>query len=368
MSNLKVRNPAMDIVRCFALFCVISVHFFLNSGFYNETVSGEKMYILTLMRSFFMICVPLFMLLSGFLSRKKKITKSYYFKLSYTLGIYILASIACLIYRIYIKGEDIAISQILYGFFSFENAPYSWYIEMYIGLFLLSPFLNVLYNNIDSKRKKQVLVLTMILLTAIPSITNIYQPNIEWFLNPASSSKYLHILPDWWITLYPITYYFIGCYLSEYKIKLRVRYQVLLLFLVIILNGTFNFYRSYNSTFIQGFWQNYYGITQVIQTVLVFSIFANLNYSKFPPILSKFFAKISGLCLGGYLVSWIFDNYFYPILIEKIPKMTDRLPFYFVMVPLVFACSLLLSWVINLIYNLCENIVKSIFAKPQKTT
>jgi surface polysaccharide O-acyltransferase-like enzyme len=215
-----------------------------------------------------MICVPLFILLTGYLTRKKQITKDYYFKIFYTLGIYILASIACIVYRVFINNEVISLTYFIGGFFGYKNAPYSWYIEMYIGLFLLSPFLNILDNNIDSKRKKQLLVLTFIFLTSLPSIVNVYRPDLEWFLNIASSTDYAPILPDWWINIYPITYYFLGCYLNEYKINLRVRYQALILFLVIIANGSYNFYRSLNSTFIQGPWQQYYGITQVIQTVL----------------------------------------------------------------------------------------------------
>ncbi len=366
MNKLKTRNPAMDILRCFALFCVISVHFFLNNGFYNQTVVGERMYIMTVMRSFFMICVPLFMVLSGFLARKKQITKEYYFKLSRTLGIYILASIACLFYRIFFNHEDIAFSQIIFGFFSYKNAPYSWYIEMYIGLFLLSPFLNVLYNNLNSKRKKQILILTFVILTSLPSITNIYRPELQWFLNPASSNEYACILPDWWLNIYPITYYFIGCYLSEYKINLRIRYQALLLILFVILNGSFNYYRSYNSTFISGPWQQYYGMSQVIQTGLVFSIIANLNYKKLPPVLSKFFAKISALCLGGYLVSWIFDNYFYQILNTNVEKITYRLNYYIIIVPLVYICSIALSWILNLIYNFAEKFVVKIYNTLRK--
>mgnify|MGYP006944388332 CR=1 FL=1 len=30
--KLKTRNPAADVIRCFACYLVISVHFFLNGG------------------------------------------------------------------------------------------------------------------------------------------------------------------------------------------------------------------------------------------------------------------------------------------------------------------------------------------------
>ena len=89
----------MDIVRCTALFCVVSVHFFLNSGFYDETVSGWRMYLMTMLRTGFMICVPLFMVLSGYLMLHKKAEKSYFMKIGRTLVIYLLASFCCGLYH-----------------------------------------------------------------------------------------------------------------------------------------------------------------------------------------------------------------------------------------------------------------------------
>ena len=38
------------------------------------------------------------------------------------------------------------INSIIY-IFNFTACPNAWYLEMYIGLFLLIPFLNIIYNN-----------------------------------------------------------------------------------------------------------------------------------------------------------------------------------------------------------------------------
>ena len=76
--NLTKRNPAADIIRILAFFLVVSVHFFLNNGFYSYIVEGKRMYIMTLMRSFCIICVPLFLTLSGYLLRRKQLEKNYY--------------------------------------------------------------------------------------------------------------------------------------------------------------------------------------------------------------------------------------------------------------------------------------------------
>ena len=73
--NSTKRNPAMDIIRILAFFFVVSIHFFLNNDFYLTPVKGERMFIMTIMRSCFIICVPLFITLSGYLLRKKQLEK-----------------------------------------------------------------------------------------------------------------------------------------------------------------------------------------------------------------------------------------------------------------------------------------------------
>lgn len=73
----------------FSIFSVISVRFFLQNGFYKNIVEGERMFIMNIMCSFLIICVPLFMTLSGFLMRNKKLTLGYYKKFGKpTLHIY----------------------------------------------------------------------------------------------------------------------------------------------------------------------------------------------------------------------------------------------------------------------------------------
>ncbi len=346
------RNPAMDIIRCFAFFFVVSVHFFLNSGYYDEIVSGPRMYIMTLMRSFFMICVPLFMVLSGYLMCNKTVNKSFYKKLTYTVSIYLLSSACCVLYRVIFLHKTFSAAGFIKGFFDYSNAPYSWYVEMYIGLFLLCPFLNLVYNNLKTKKEKQVLLATFLLLTAAPQAVNIFIPDMKWLLNPAASSNYFKILPNYWVSLYPVTYYFIGCYLREYKLKISCKTIALSSVLLFILNGMFNYYRSLNSTFIWGTWQEYSSLLVAAQTVLFFAFFDNINYSKVTAKASKMMAKISELCFGGYLLSWIFDDMFYKILNNAVSDIQLRLEYFALIVPLVCICSIILSFVVNAIYHL----------------
>lgn len=62
----------LDLIRFLAIFSVISVHFFLNNGFYSFPVKGGRMFISINLRWLFFSGVPLFLLLTGYLNNKKR--------------------------------------------------------------------------------------------------------------------------------------------------------------------------------------------------------------------------------------------------------------------------------------------------------
>lgn len=99
------RNLNLDLIRCVAIFFVISVHFLLNTSFYSTAVYGKKMYLLILFRVIFMSCVSLFIMLTGYLMNKKEPTKEYYKKISRVVVTYVICSLLCVLFRTLYKGK-----------------------------------------------------------------------------------------------------------------------------------------------------------------------------------------------------------------------------------------------------------------------
>ena len=361
---MKQRNIALDVIRCFALFCVISVHFFLNSGFYDETIEGINYYIMVVMRSFFMICVPLFMILTGYLKNKAEISKKYYIGIIKIIVIYIIASILCLLFKTFYQHEKITFALAINKVLNFSAAPYAWYIEMYIGLFLLIPFLNLVFNNLRSKKQAKVLIITMLILTALPAVFNIYRfASLKWWLQPSSQSGYQQIMPAWWEKIYPITYYFIGAYISKFGIKMSAKKNVILLILSILIVGTFNFYRSYGSTFIKGKWSEYGSILNVILATLTFLLLLRIKPKKEHKYLSKMLKAMSNATLCAYLSSWIFDKIFYQLLKSNVAIMSDRICYYPLIAISIFILSILVGIFVNIVYNFFYKNINSIITK-----
>lgn len=351
--TIKTRDTSLDVVRIFAVFSVISVHFFLNSGFYQEQITGNAMFGMVFVRSFFMVCVPLFLLLTGYLMSQKTLSKKYYLGIVKTLGIYVLASIACIIYKNMKVPGTYDVKGAILEILSFKAANYSWYIEMYIGLFLLIPFLNLMYRGLKDKKQKQGLIVTLLFLTAIPVVINIHDFYTEgWWQQPSISNAYNKLIPGFWTAIYPLTYYFIGCYLKEFGLSVNKLFSWLFLLFALLFTGSFNYYRSFNGTFAWGSWQDWGALFNVVLAVLVFHIIVKTQWiKKLPSGLKTVLKWLSDLALGAYLVSYIFDSEFYPVLKEHIPLFTERFRYFPVIVLAVFLCSMILSAVLNLIYN-----------------
>ncbi|MHC1721380.1 MAG: acyltransferase [Clostridiaceae bacterium] len=333
--EIRKRNLNLDFIRCVAVYCVLSVHFFFHNGFYETSILGGRMYAMVMLRSVFMICVPLFLILTGYLMNRKTFSKAYYKGIKKVLYIYVLASIACIFFRIFYLNTPVSMFQVLISITDFSGAPYAWYVEMYIGLFLIIPFLNLMYNGLKTKNQKAVLVLTFFALTSLPTCSNLL----------------VTILPDWWISLYPITYYFIGAFISEFDIKIKKWINLILIMSVVLMNTALSIYVSHGSVFEWGIFNDWNGFGNVLLSSLIFIFLKHINLENAPSWIEKPVLLISELSLGIYLVSWIFDSIVYPILNSRIIQVQNRLDYYIIVVPLVFIGSAILSWLINIIYK-----------------
>ena len=362
MSSIKTRNPALDIIRILAFCSVVGVHFFLNTSFYSTTIQYPIHFLMIVVRTACLVCVPLFMLLTGYLMNKKTLSKKYYIGIIKTIGIYVLASIACYINSVIFINGEFAFWDFVIKLFSFRAAKYSWYIEMYIGLFLIIPFLNLIYNNLNSQKHKKILILTFISLTALPSIFNVYDlTSLLPFLSNVASSGHNEIVPDWWTTLYPITYYFIGAYLKEYTTKISTAKSFIAYIFTLLTFSLYCFYRSNSHNFSAGKFQQWEALPVIILSVSLFLTINSIKMDKIPIKISKTLSKISDLTLCAYLVSEIFDKQIYNALSEQIENLEEQFRYYAPCVFIIICSSLLTSFVINFIYQVLYEMISKIF-------
>ena len=151
--NNKSRELGIDTIKVIAVMLVITVHFFLNTEFYNTPRYGLSMHFQYVVRNFCMICVPLFIITTGYLNKEKSYSKSFFKKLLNILIVWLFYST---IEFFVLKGflhdfSGLSIKKFLYSLFSFEACGYSWYIAMYMGLYFISPVINTAMESFDKK-------------------------------------------------------------------------------------------------------------------------------------------------------------------------------------------------------------------------
>lgn len=329
--TVRERDENLDLIRAVASWLVVSVHFFLGIAYYYEPLQGGGMLLMSILRMACMTCVPLFLLLTGYLNCHKKLSGRYYLGIVRILLTYLLCSGVGLFFRWHWLGEPMSPRIALGMILDFSGAATGWYIEMYIGLFLLIPFLNMLWTGAEEKRSRQWLVLTMVALTALPALTNVYHS----------------ILPDWWKLTYPLCYYFLGAYARTYQPKPRWYLALLGVVGAAGLGGLWVFCVDHGQMFQGGGYTDWGGPTVMFSACCLFLLLRQIPVKRWPGWLRWLVRKGAELSLGIYLVGWCFDNRYYRMLWTVEPVTLDRLKWYPVMALAVYLSSALVAQVVE---------------------
>ena len=271
----QTRNVGLDFIRSCAILFVIAGHFFsLHTAFKTSTFEGTSLFIQATISFLFYTGVSLFLLLTGYLNTNKSINKKYYKGGVRVIISYLLFSLITIIFRKYYLHESLSWIQWGLKVLDFSAIPYGWYIEMWIGLFLLTPFLNLLYKAIPDQKQKLILVGTLYIMTALPDLLNRYG---------------VHLVPGFWQQCFPLTFYFIGAYIHEYKPTIRKGWAWMIILGICLINPIFNLIFIHNHTLVQ-ICGSSNGVFGIPIAVLFFLLFYQLDiHSK---MNKKILAKI----------------------------------------------------------------------------
>ena len=288
--TLSKRLPGLDLLRCLGLLFVVSIHFFLYNGFYYEPQVGAAMWAADSFRWLFFGCNGLFMMLTGYLMSQKEMTSRYYMRLLPLLISYTLTCLISYPIRHFVQGEHLTIWEWLQNFFSFSN--YAWYAEMYIGLILFSPILNLALCCMQKKRELIGFAIVMLFLTAVPNLTD------------------LDLLPDYWTGLYPITYYVIGAVIARLQPKVPPLLCLLGVAISVMGQGMASVLMT-DQGFSEGFTAGYGGLWVTLTMTL---LFVGLYRIHLPSGCQKIMAWASGGCFEGYILSRLLDTWLYSMV------------------------------------------------------
>lgn len=295
----KKRVLGLDIIRVIALMFVFITHAIAYRGVMNSQPRSFSWTIYMIIRFLAMAGVPLFLLLTGYLNSKKEISKKYYKGIIPLLISYIVISILEIVAMSIYNKTPIDIKLSIIQILNFTANGYAWYFEMYIGLFLLIPFLNILYENLHSKKEKYILVISLVFLTLIPQITKSFQVSDTW----------LDITPDYWQIIYPITYFYIGKMIKEFQPKIALTRRILFFVIALAIPCFFCYLYTTETQYAWYIFNGFEALTNALTAISIFLLFYDFN--KKIPVIEHVITEISICSFEMYLISSIWDKYLY---------------------------------------------------------
>ena len=325
---MKSRQPGIDLLRCLGLLFVNGVHAYLYNGYYYEPQAGFFMWGANSFKWLFFSCNGLFMLLTGYLKCEKPLTRSYYRSLLPILTGYLLTCLVSFPVRHFLLNEKLTLLEWLQKMVTFGN--YAWYIEMYIGLLLFSPIINLALGQLKEPKQLYWAAGTMMVITALPSITP------------------LDLIPDYWTSLYPVTYYVIGAVIRklqpQYKkglcLGLAALFSMWMGLLTLLTDGGFG--QGYG-----GFWI----------TVIITLVFLGLYRVRIGEKAAKVLTWLSGGVFEGYILSRLLDVWVYGL----VPQWHSPEQY-----PLVFFCITLPIFILSILSGKALHLLAQGICRPGK--
>lgn len=356
----KPYYAGIDIIKIIALFMVVSIHTYLHDGMYGVAIDSTKYILPIAFRWIAYTCVPLFMIVTGYLMRYKKLTKKYYLGLVKIIVIYIVVSLICMKVNHKLYGSDFSDPWItLKGFLEYSNANYAWYVNYYISIFMCIPFLNSAFDGMQTKKKRFILVVTVLTFTIVS----------RSFLLGFDRTQQISPIPNYLNNVWPLAYYFTGAFIREYPPKrcLKNKLLIALLFFVSTVFITWSTYTQSINNFDDGqrfisYHFNDYGTYPVFAiAVCIFLLLFDITTKN--KIIKFILQQIGGATFATYLISYIFDAINYKDFNEKYPDIYDRWSHAIEIVGKNFFYALACGIVIHNLYNLCEFFIKKLIDK-----
>ena len=372
----------IDIVKILAVFLVVSVHFFLYSGFYSTPITDEKWMPAIAHRWFSYCCVPLFMITTGYLMKNKKFSLKYFTGLTKILVFYVIISIICIRFRTIQFHEEFDKWKLLKCFLEFNGANYGWYVNYYIGLFLVIPFVNMAFNGAKGKGTKLFLCIVVPLTTVFAR---------SFFLGFETGNQ-IRLFPDYMNGAWPLSYYLAGAFIREYPSK-NTKERVIIKLAALIVGGATLYYLTWSTfnhsmgnaendfRFYSRHYNDYSSWPVFIITICIFLLLHDIKSSN--KHVKFVLRQLADTTFVLYLISYIFDqknyadwNRDYIMLHQKIFRFlhggsTDALSLVYKYEDVydrwihcheailrTFFASLFWALILNNLYHLCEKLIK----------
>ena len=289
---MSKRESGLDLLRCFATFLVVLGHSYLSNGYTITPQVGISMWLAGSFQLMGRCSVGIFLMLTGYLQWRKTDWRSCYRGLPTVLMSYFIVSAISIPIRHFVFGDVQSLTTWMQRLFGYGGAYYGWYVEVYVGLTLLTPFLNVGLKHLSNKQLFSFSAV-LLFLSALPGLT-------PWI-----------VVPSFFVNLYPISYYVLGVIIRRVQPRIKPIFGILAALTSALLMGAITVL-STDGYFAQAMTWSFGDLGMVVVSA---GLFIGLYRTKLPQWLGRVFAFLASGCFGAYLLSHLLDATCYKLIL-----------------------------------------------------
>jgi len=300
---MKKRKSNIELLRIISMMMIIILHF-VGPFTQIEKENINNYYIIHLFESISIIGVNIFVIISSYFLFDKKSIKIR--KIIDLLSIVLFYGVLFFVVATYFKIKPYSSKELFLSILPFWECR-RWFVLSYIFLYLLSPYLSKLLNNIDKKSYRNLIIIMLFFTSIWPS----------FFKGGLRLDNGYGIIS--FVTLFTIT-----GFMKRYYDKTKINNYIFLLITIICQSIVF----ILSITHITNTYWDYNNIFNIIGALSLFIFFKNIN------IDSNIINKVSTYAFSVFLIhsDFMMSGYFYDKIMHRATIINDNKLFIYVIV------------------------------------
>lgn len=348
------RQSNIELLRILAIMGVIVLHYgnpSIGGGLSYVKEGSINSYVLYLLISLFACAVDLFMIISGyFMCNSKAISLWKPLKLiiqviAFRIGLYLFSLV--------ISGGGLSIKTLLGRFI-----PANYFVILYCTVYVLSPFINVLFEKLSLKSLKQLMICCFLLFSVYPTMVDVLSEFTgKQFLGLSSIGMYGS---QWGYSVINfMLMYMIGAYIRKCDFKINfLSSNKLFAFLGVFLGVLFLWARMNDITgfFTEKSAWEYCNPILILEAITIFILFRKMHIG-----VKGFINRFAG---GAFTVFLLHDRFIRRIGIEH--YVNDNVIIMILHIIVSVVAIYFICFLVYIIYDKIENKVFSLFSQKIK--
>lgn len=193
----KIRQSNFELMRIISMIMIVMWHLIFHSVLFDQA-TGVTKFVLELLVLVGTVHVNSFILLTGYFQSDKDFSLKKFLSIIKTVWFY---KVIILFFILFMGIRVTTKLEIFKELLPIDTRDY-WFINVYLVLYILSPYLNILINKMTQQQYRKLLIISFILFSVLPILTN----------NATVSNNGYTVINFCFL-------YFIGGYLRKYPIE-----------------------------------------------------------------------------------------------------------------------------------------------------